>query len=449
MRHCGAAVDIPCHLNCRKLSPSKPLNMSIPTEFMSQTMAEKILGKASNQKVAPGDIVDASVDLAMSHENTSAISTKFKQLGIPRVWDPSKIVIPIDHCAPAASEDYAKNHKIIREFVKEQKIPHFYDIKAGVCHQVLPEKGHVKPSMLIVGSDSHTPTYGAFGSFATGIGRTEMAAVYATGKIWLRVPESFRIIVEGELQKRVSAKDVILYILKELRADGANYKSVEFCGGTVENMSVGGRMVLCNMSAEMGAKAGMVPFDKKTKEYLDERTDKKYSIMNPDEDAVYEKTFSFSVSDLEPQLACPHTVDNVKSVSDVEGKEIHQAILGTCTNGRLEDLKEAASILKGKKVADSVRLLVFPASTDVYMDALKEGVVYDLMKAGAVMLNPNCGPCLGAHEGALAPGEVCISSSNRNFKGRMGCKDSEIYLASPATVAASALTGKITDPRGV
>lgn len=412
-------------------------------------MAEKILGKASNQDVAPGDIVDAHVDLAMSHENTSAISAKFKQIGVPKVWDPDKIVIPIDHCVPAANEDYAKNHKIIREFVKEQGITNFYDIKAGVCHQVLPEKGHIEPGMLVVGSDSHTPTYGAFGAFATGIGRTEMAAVYATGKIWLRVPESFKIVIEGDLPERVSAKDVILYITGQLRADGCNYKSVEFSGSTVRDMSVGGRMVLCNMSAEMGAKAGMVAFDDRTEAYLRERADKEYTVLNADPDAVYEKTVTFDVSGLEPQLACPHTVDNVKSVKDMEGKEIHQAVLGTCTNGRVEDLLEASEILKGRKVAGSVRLLVIPASTEVYLEAIKRGIIYNLAQAGAVICNPNCGPCLGAHQGALAPGEVCISSSNRNFKGRMGCKDSGIYLASPATVAASALTGVITDPRGV
>ena len=412
-------------------------------------MAEKILGKASNQDVAPGDIVDAHVDLAMSHENTSAISAKFKQIGVPKVWDPDKIVIPIDHCVPAANEDYAKNHKIIREFVKEQGITNFYDIKAGVCHQVLPEKGHIEPGMLVVGSDSHTPTYGAFGAFATGIGRTEMAAVYATGKIWLRVPESFKIVIDGDLPERVSAKDVILYITGQLRADGCNYKSVEFSGSTVRDMSVGGRMVLCNMSAEMGAKAGMVAFDDRTEAYLRERADKEYTVLNADPDAVYEKTVTFDVSGLEPQLACPHTVDNVKSVKDMEGKEIHQAVLGTCTNGRVEDLLEASEILKGRKVAGSVRLLVIPASTEVYLEAIKRGIIYNLAQAGAVICNPNCGPCLGAHQGALAPGEVCISSSNRNFKGRMGCKDSGIYLASPATVAASALTGVITDPRGV
>ena len=412
-------------------------------------MAEKILGRASNQEVVPGDIVDCAVDLAMSHENTAAISKKFKQIGVPYVWDPSKIVIPIDHCAPAANENYAKNHKIIREFVKEQKITNFYDIKAGVCHQVLCEKGHVEPGMLIVGSDSHTPTYGAFGAFAAGIGRTEMAAVYATGKIWLKVPESFKVIIEGDLPERVSAKDVILYITGQLRADGANYKAVEFCGNTVEDMTLGSRMVLCNMSAEMGAKTGMVAFDKRTKTYLSERTDKEYLILNADENAVYEKNFAFGVSDLEPQVACPHKVDNVSPVTDVEGREIHQAVLGTCTNGRVEDLLEAASILKGRTVKDSVRLLVIPASTEVYLDALQMGIIYNLAQAGAVICNPNCGPCLGAHQGALAPGEVCISSSNRNFRGRMGCKEAEIYLASPATVAASALTGTITDPRGV
>lgn len=412
-------------------------------------MAEKILGRASNQEVASGDIIDGTVDLAMSHENTAAISGKFKSIGVPRVWDPARIVVPIDHCAPAANEDYAKNHKVIREFVREQNITNFYDIKAGVCHQVLPEKGHIKPGMLVVGSDSHTPTYGALAAFATGIGRTEMAAVYATGKIWLRVPESFKIIVEGKLPDMVSAKDVILHIIGDLRADGANYKAVEFCGDTVDHMTVGERMVLCNMSAEMGAKAGMVAFDDTTRMYLDERTDRVYTVLNPDADAVYEKVVHVAVHDLEPQVACPHTVDNVKPLSQVEGVPINQAVLGTCTNGRVEDLAVAASLLKGKKIADTVRLIVIPASTEVYAEAVQNGIILDLVKAGAVICNPNCGPCLGAHQGALAPGEVCISSSNRNFRGRMGCKDAEIYLASPATVAASSLTGRITDPRGV
>lgn len=412
-------------------------------------MAEKILGRASNQEVASGDIIDGTVDLAMSHENTAAISGKFKSIGVPRVWDPARIVVPIDHCAPAANEDYAKNHKVIREFVREQNITNFYDIKAGVCHQVLPEKGHIKPGMLVVGSDSHTPTYGALAAFATGIGRTEMAAVYATGKIWLRVPESFKIIVEGKLPDMVSAKDVILHIIGDLRADGANYKAVEFCGDTVDHMTVGERMVLCNMSAEMGAKAGMVAFDDTTRMYLDERTDRVYTVLNPDADAIYEKVVHVAVHDLEPQVACPHTVDNVKPLSQVEGVPINQAVLGTCTNGRVEDLAVAASLLKGKKIADTVRLIVIPASTEVYAEAVQNGIILDLVKAGAVICNPNCGPCLGAHQGALAPGEVCISSSNRNFRGRMGCKDAEIYLASPATVAASSLTGRITDPRGV
>jgi 3-isopropylmalate/(R)-2-methylmalate dehydratase large subunit len=410
-------------------------------------MAEKILGKATNQPVSPGDIVNTPVDLAMSHENTAAISKKFKKIGVESVWDPTKIIIPIDHCAPAATEEYAKNHKLIREFVKEQKITNFYDIKAGICHQILPEKGHVVPGMVIVGADSHTPTYGALGAFSAGIGRTEMAAVYATGEIWFKVPESFKIVVTGELPDMVSAKDVILFIIGELRADGANYKAVEFSGDTVKTMNVSGRMVLCNMSAEMGAKAGMVPVDETTIAYVDARSHQKYTIQNPDKDAVYEKEFEFDVSDLEPQIACPHTVDNVKPVTEEE-REIDQAVLGTCTNGRVEDLKIAAKILKGKKIADSVRLIVLPASTDIYVDAINKGIITDLINAGAVICNPNCGPCLGAHEGALAPGEVCISTSNRNFKGRMGCKEAEIYLASPATVAASALTGVITDPRG-
>ncbi|MCD6126970.1 MAG: 3-isopropylmalate dehydratase large subunit [Methanomicrobia archaeon] len=409
------------------------------------TIAKAILGKKAGKRVEVNEIIEVEPDILMTHENTAAISKKFYSLGVKKVWDPEKIVIPIDHCVPAANEKYAANHKLIREFVKEQNIKYFYDIKEGICHQVLPEKGHVLPGYLILGSDSHTTTYGAFGAFSAGIGRSEAASIMATGKLWLKVPESMKITVNGKLRKGVYAKDIILHIIGDIKADGANYMSVEFYGDTIDNLSVAGRMVLSNMSAEMGAKAGIVQCDKKTEEWLRSRVSREIRPVKPLDDE-YEITLEYSAEEITPKVACPHTVDNVKDVSDVD-TEIDQALIGTCTNGRIEDLREAAKILKGKKVHKNVRLLILPASREVYAEALDQGIISELVRAGGIILNPNCGPCLGAHEGILAPGEVCISTANRNFKGRMGCKEAFVYLASPATVAASAITGKITDPR--
>ncbi len=409
------------------------------------TIAKAILGEKTGKKVKENEIIEAEPDILLTHENTAAISKKFYSIGVEKVWNPKKIVIPIDHCVPAADESYAKNHKAIREFVEEQRITHFYDIKEGICHQVVPEKGHVLPGRLILGSDSHTTTYGAFGAFSAGIGRSEAASIMAAGKLWLKVPESMKIIVDGELEEGVYAKDLILHIIGDVRADGANYMSVEFHGETIDHLSIPGRMVLSNMSAEMGAKTGIVPADKKTEKWLKSRVSEEITSVKPLDDA-YTKKLEYSAEDITPRVACPHTVDNVKDVTDVN-VEIDQALIGTCTNGRLEDLEEAAKILKGNTVHDSVRLLVLPASREVYLDAVNEGVIADLVEAGAMILNPNCGPCLGAHEGILAPDEVCVSTANRNFKGRMGCKEAFVYLASPATVAASAITGEITDPR--
>jgi 3-isopropylmalate/(R)-2-methylmalate dehydratase large subunit len=358
-------------------------------------------------------------------------------------------VIVLDHVTPAANETYATNHKVIREFVAQQGIPAFYDIGEGICHEVLPEQGHAWPGAVIVGSDSHTPTHGAFGAFAAGIGRTEAAAVMATGQIWLRVPESLRVVINGQLPERVSAKDVILHIIGDLGADGANYCSVEFTGETIRDMSVAGRMVLTNMAAEMGAKNGVVEPDAVTRGWLDRRVKHEYEEIHADRDAAYDRIVEYDVSRLPPQVAKPHTVDNVVPVGEVAGTPINQGLIGTCTNGRLEDLAAAAEILRGKHIASGVRLLVLPASREVLLDALEQGIITDLITAGATLLNPGCGPCLGAHEGCMAPDEVTISTANRNFKGRMGSKEAFIYLSSPATVAASALTGAITDPREV
>ena len=415
---------------------------------MGKTFAEKILAlKSGKDSVVAGEIVTVSPDIVMSHDNSAAIAKKFKQIGINKVKYPEKIVIPLDHCVPAATEKYATNHKEIREFVQEQKIKNFYDINTGVCHQVLPEKGHILPGTLVLGADSHTTTYGAFGTFAAGIGRSEVASIWATDKIWLRVPETIKINIEGEIPPGIYPKDIILYIIGDLGADGALYKAVEFSGKVVKNMDIGGRMTLCNMTVEMGAKIGYVEPDKKTIQWLTPRSNKKYEIIKSDLNAEFEKIIDYDISKLEPQIACPHTVDNVKPVSEVTGTKINQALIGTCTNGRIEDLKITSEILGDKKISDRVRLLIFPASMEVFAQAMELGILQKLVKSGAVIMNPGCGPCLGAHEGALAPGEVCLSTANRNFKGRMGCKEAEIYLASPATVAISSLYGEITDVR--
>ncbi len=415
---------------------------------MGHTFVEKVLArKAGLDSVVPGQIITVRPDKLLTHDNTAAISRKFRQIGVERMADPDISVIVLDHVVPAANETYAINHQIIREFVAGQGISSFYDIGEGICHQVLPEKGHAWPGAVIVGSDSHTPTYGAFGAFAAGIGRTEAAAVMATGQIWLRVPESLRIVVNGTLPERVSAKDVILHIIGDLRADGANYCSVEFTGETVREMSIASRMVLTNMAAEMGAKNGVVEPDDKTRAWLQGRVARDYEEVHADPDATYELVIEYDVSGLAPQVAKPHTVDNVVPVTEVAGTPINQALVGTCTNGRLEDLAAAAEILRGKHIAPSVRLLVLPASREVLLAAIERGIISDLVVAGATLLNPGCGPCLGAHQGCMAPSEVTISTANRNFKGRMGSKEAFIYLASPATVAASALTGVITDPR--
>jgi 3-isopropylmalate/(R)-2-methylmalate dehydratase large subunit len=420
---------------------------------MGQAFAEKILArKAGVDCVVPGQIVTVRPDKLLTHDNTADIASKFRKIGVAKVADPAISVIVLDHVVPAANETYAMNHKVIREFVAEQGIEAFYDIGTGICHQVLPEKGHAWPGGLIVGSDSHTPTHGAFGAFAAGIGRTEAAAVMATGKIWLRVPESLRIVINGTLPSRVSAKDVALFVIGDLGADGATYCSVEFAGETVRAMSIASRMVLTNMAAEMGAKNAVVEPDGKTRTWLDGRVDEDISSfdeVHADPDAAYAQILAYDVHDLPPQVACPHTVDNVVPITEVQGTRINQALIGTCTNGRLEDLQAAAEILRGKRIAAGVRLLVLPASREILLAALEQDIIKDLVTAGATLLNPGCGPCLGAHEGCMATAEVTLSTANRNFKGRMGSKGAFIYLGSPATVAASALTGVITDPREV
>jgi homoaconitate hydratase family protein len=412
-----------------------------------KTFSEKLLGAKAGIEVAAGVVVTVSPDLLLSHDNSAAIIREFRKIGLKKVVDPKKIVIVLDHVVPAASEKYAQNHKEIREFVSEQGISKFYDISYGICHQVFSEEGLALPGRLILGADSHTTSYGAFGAFSAGIGRSEMASIWATDMIWLRVPETIKFDLTGEFPPGVFAKDAILKLIGDGGADQANYKAVEFSGPAAGKFSLAERLTFCNMAAEMGAKNGYFFPDDKTRSYLASANKNGYTVFVSDPDAKYEKILPFDLSSLEPQVACPHTVDNVKPVSGVKGVRFDQALIGTCTNGRVEDLKTAAQILKGRRVYPHIRVLVIPASRNEYLKAIKEGIIETLVEAGCVILNPGCGPCLGAHQGILAPGETALSTANRNFKGRMGSRDSEIYLASPALVAASALEGKIADPR--
>jgi 3-isopropylmalate/(R)-2-methylmalate dehydratase large subunit len=411
---------------------------------------EKILARASDKpETTPGEIVEANIDMAMIHDLTGPLAIKsFREIGAKKVWDNQRIVIIIDHIVPASSIRSANLHRIVRNFAEEQGVKNFYDVGfGGVCHQIMPEKGHVRPGETIVGADSHTCTYGAFGAFATGIGSTEMASVFTTGKLWFKVPEVIKVNVTGKFHNLVTPKDLTLNIIGKIGADSAIYKGLEFGGSTIREMTIDGRMTLCNMAVEMGAKTGIIEPDQKTLDYVKARTDKAVKPVRSDQGATYEKVLDLDITALEPQIAIPHSVDNVKPVSEVKETEISQAFIGSCTNGRLEDLRSAAQILKGKKIAEGIRLLVIPASQEIYLNALNEGLIKIFMEAGATIGNPNCGPCLGGHMGLLAEEEVCISSSNRNFIGRMGSTKSYVYLASPTTSAASAVTGRITDPR--
>ncbi len=424
---------------------------------MGMTVAEKILARASGKKVVkPGDIVEPEVTLAMSHENAALVINQFieiyKGTGFEaKVWDPSKIAIIFDHRVPAESSKTATNQKKIREFVAEQGIAKFHDINGnsgGICHQVLPENGYVLPGSVVVGTDSHTTTYGALGAFAFGIGATEMASVWTLGKaLNVEVPATIKIAVKGEFKEFVSSKDLILYIIGKLSAKGANFKVLEFHGPAIKTMDTSGRLVLCNMAVEAGATAGIVPADAITLEYLRQAGVKDgIEVLQPDEDAVYDRTFEVDVSELDYQIACPHTVDNVKDIDVVKGTKIQQIVLGSCTNGRLDDICVAADILEGCKIASDVRMLIFPASARIYQEAMDAGYLRTLSRAGAVIMNPGCGCCLGIHQGALGDGETALSTTNRNFKGRMGNPKAEVYLCSPAVAAASAIKGCISRP---
>ena len=426
---------------------------------MSMTLVEKILARAAGlPAVKAGDVVEPRADLAMSHENAALVINQFLEIYrgsnlSPKIWDPNRVAVIFDHRVPAESPKTASNQKKVREFVGVQKIGKFHDIRGdvgGICHQILPENGYVRPGQVVVGTDSHTTSHGALGAFAFGIGATEMASVWALGSVVnVEVPATIKVVVKGRFKKFVGAKDLILYLIGKITAQGANFKVLEFHGPTISKLPTSSRLVLCNMAVEAGATAGIVPPDEETARYLREEagvTDS-LDLLAPDADATYESVVEIDVGKLEPQIACPHTVDNVKPIKEVLGTRINQVVIGSCTNGRLDDLGLAARIMKGKKVAPQTRMLIFPASARIYRQALGKGYLGEFMKAGAVVMNPGCGPCLGVHEGALGDGEVALSTTNRNFKGRMGNPNSEVYLCSPAVAAASALTGVITDPR--
>jgi 3-isopropylmalate/(R)-2-methylmalate dehydratase large subunit len=420
---------------------------------VGMTFAEKILARASALgRVSPEQIVTAHVDLAMSHENADLVRKSFLDIGVDRVWDPTKIVIIFDHRIPAESEKTATTHQAVREFVAAQGIENFYDVgRGGICHQVLPEHGHVRPGMLIVGTDSHTTTHGAFGAFATGIGATEMAGVWTEGTLWFKVPATLRVEVTGVFRPWICAKDLVLHLIGKLGAAGADYRAVEFDGPAIRRMSVASRMVLANLAMEMGAKVAFTPVDKTLMDYLRPRVRETLAMLGPDSDACYERVIRMDAGEelLEPAIACPHAVDHVKPLSTLGEVPVHQAVLGSCTNGRLEDLEVAARVVAGRSVNRRTRMIVIPASQEVYIEAMRLGYLETLAAAGAIINPPGCGPCVGVHQGILAAGETCVSSTNRNFVGRMGSKDSFVYLASPAVVAASAIAGRLAHPESI
>ena len=418
---------------------------------MTMTLVEKILARKAGKKfVKPDEIVEVSVDRAMIHDALGAHTiARFRELGMEKVWDPARIVVVLDHYVPNKDIDTAKKCLNIKKFVVEQDIENYYEVgKGGIAHQVLVEKGHVLPGTILVGVDSHTTTSGVVGAFATGIGVDEMAAVFKTGRLWERVPGTIRINIEGKLVPPIMSKDLMLLVLKKLGVSGALFKSLQYTGTTIRQMSMAGRMVLTNMAIESGATNGIIEPDQKLVDFLKGRTTQPFELVQSDQDAEYTETLEFHADDIkEPLVAVPPKPSNAVGVTEVGGTRIDQAFIGSCTNGRLEDLRIAAKILKDRKVDKLTKVIVIPASQEVLKAALEEGLISIFVEAGAVVGPPTCGPCMEAHMGILGPGEVCISTANRNFQGRVGDTTAKIYLASPATVAASALKGKISDPR--
>jgi 3-isopropylmalate/(R)-2-methylmalate dehydratase large subunit len=416
---------------------------------MGKTLAEKILSEKSGSDAKAGDIVIAKVDLAFMQDTTGPLTVRqFQSSGLGKLANTERTVLFIDHAAPSPNASLSNDHILLRDFSKQSGCI-LSEVGDGVCHQIVAE-AYARPGDVVVGADSHTVTAGGLGAFATGMGSSDVAVAMGLGKNWFRVPESFKIEVNGEFQKYVSAKDLILHLIGMIGADGATYKSLEFHGSTINKMSMSGRFTVANMAVEAGAKVGLFESDETTQKFLKaEGRGKDFKALAADDDAVYEKTIKIDASKLEPTVSKPHTVDNTALAKDLKGTKIQQVVIGTCTNGRLEDLAVAVSILKGKRPAKNVRLIIAPASRKVMLQAIEKGYIKTLVESGGIILPPGCGPCLGLHQGALGDGEACLSTANRNFEGRMGNPKSFIYLASPATAAASALKGEITDPREV
>ena len=448
----------------------KPLMRMHPAnaDRMGKTFAEKALARAAGlQTTIAGQVVDARPDVVLSHDNTAAIAKIFRSIGLQRVAIPERLVITLDHAVPAPTPQHARNHAEVRAFAQEQGIRHFFEVGRGICHQVISEEALILPGQLIIGADSHTTHFGALGAFGVGVGRTEVAALWATGELWLRVPETIKIVVTGALGKGISAKDFCLSLIGQLGAEGGRYQSIEFSGAAIDSLSLDSRMVIPNMMAEFGAKNAYLAPDEKVFDYLAGRAARRLQLaggsppaaelaaslragaLYPDAAATYSAVHTFDAGAIQLTVACPHTVDSTRPLAALRGTRVQQAFIGTCTNGRLEDLALAAEVLRGQHVAAGTRLLVVPASSQVYAEAIEHGYIQILLAAGAAIGTPGCGPCMGNHMGVLAPGEVCISSANRNFKGRMGEPDAEIYLASPAVVAAAAVAGYIIDPREI
>ncbi len=414
---------------------------------MGQTIAEKVFSRKAGKQVKAGEVVLVEVDMTMGQDGTSPLAIKaFEEMGGKKLFDPQRVVLVIDHNSPAPLMSVANIHKLMMDFANRYGA-RLYMPGEGICHQIMPERGHVAPGEVVIGADSHTTTYGAINAFSTGVGSTDLAAAWITGKMWFRVPESVKIVFKGKIPRGVFSKDMILYAAGQLGADWATYRSIEFTGEAISELSVDARLTISNMAVELGAKAGIMEADEKTIEWVKGRVNRKFEPVSADPDAEYEEVVEFDVSKIGPQVAVPHAVDNVKPIEEVEGTPIQEAFLGTCTNGRVEDLEVAARIVAGKRVAPGVKFIVAPASKHVFIEAMKKGIVQTLIEAGAVFVAPGCGACVGTHNGVPADGENVISSANRNFKGRMGNPNAFIYLGSPATVAASAVEGKITDPR--
>lgn len=414
---------------------------------MGKTIAEKILSRKSGRDVKANDLVIADLDFALGQDGTSPLAIRaFNDMQGQKTFTPDKIAMVIDHSSPSPLQGVSELHQQMRDFAETQQI-NLYDIGVGVCHQLIPEQGHVVPGDLVIGADSHTCTYGAVNVFSTGVGSTDLAAAMISGQLWFKVPETIKFELNGKLPPGVFSKDVSLYLIGDMTADGATYRAVEYTGPIISDLSVEARFTISNMAIEMGAKCGLMAADEKTAAWIKEHSERDFTPIFSDQDAVYADVKTYDLSNLAPQIAKPHTVDNVSPVADLVGLPIQQGVIGTCTNGRLEDLRIAAAILKDRKIARGTRLIVAPSSRQVFLDAIKEGLIETLVNAGAVLVTPGCGPCVGTHNGIPSDGENVISTANRNFKGRMGNNRAFIYLASPATVAASVLYGKISDPR--